>query len=503
MLIKHNPLIQRYTSLIGYYSGKVISYNTRSTRCSRCEHGHPKRDHDCRENFDGSARAMEPDMSVELVTNNKLLKEENVIISVLIGDDDSSAIAAIRREALHEVEKWSDTNHAKKNFNSRLYKLGLSAKVVNYFGQMFVRVLNHNKGNVEAAAEALSNIVPHAYGNHDKCGEWLKCREKDNNFIYKDLPKKQPLTDPKLFENLNNIFDKLSTNASKLAPCGSSQSNESFNNIVINKHPKINFMAHLNHSTIEKQKRAGKIASKERKEGTSYQTECDLDGLSELIKNFTDVNENSDLMECELVIFDLETTGISNSDEICQISASYKTKTFNVYMLPTKMNYHASKVTGLHIKQNKLYLHNTCLESFSDTLPILKKHLPEIKKEKNGLKLTNLALKFLGDNSTEGAHNGETDVRLLKEVLQAVGVKDELVKQMAKTTISILEKKQTDPILEKNKLSLMKLKPEVSAIFITKMANSGISLEILEKAFVTSGEAGVKSLLSENVDFHE
>ncbi|XP_074099929.1 uncharacterized protein LOC141528006 [Cotesia typhae] len=189
MLIKHNPLIQRYTSLIGYYSGKVISYNTRSTRCSRCEHGHPKRDHDCRENFDGSARAMEPDMSVELVTNNKLLKEENVIISVLIGDDDSSAIAAIRREALHEVEKWSDTNHAKKNFNSRLYKLGLSAKVVNYFGQMFVRVLNHNKGNVEAAAEALSNIVPHAYGNHDKCGEWLKYREKDNNFIYKDLPK--------------------------------------------------------------------------------------------------------------------------------------------------------------------------------------------------------------------------------------------------------------------------------------------------------------------------
>ncbi|XP_074109965.1 uncharacterized protein LOC141534487 [Cotesia typhae] len=368
---------------------------------------------------------MEPDMSVELVTNNKLLKEENVIISVLIGDDDSSAIAAIRREALHEVEKWSDTNHAKKNLNSRLYKLGLSAKVVNYFGQMFVRVLNHNKGNVEAAAEALSNIVPHAYGNHDKCGEWLKCREKDNNFIYKDLPKKQPLTDPKLFENLNNIFDKLSTNASKLAPCGSSQSNESFNNIVINKHPKNKFygssesfdyrvaaaVCQKNYGTkyieyvydklslscgkktkffrerkdearikkykisqtygfksrryFRKQKRAGKIASKERKEGTSYQTECDLDGLSELIKNFTDVNENSDLMECELVIFDLETTGISNSDEICQISASYKTKTFNVYMLPTKMNYHASKVTGLHIKQNKLYLHNTCLESLS------------------------------------------------------------------------------------------------------------------------------------------
>ncbi|CAH1106044.1 unnamed protein product [Psylliodes chrysocephalus] len=179
-----------YTSLIGYYSGKVISYNTRSTRCSRCEHGHTKSDHDCRKNFDGSARAMEPDMSVDLVTNNKLLKEENVIISVLIGDDDSSAIAAVRQEASHEVEKWSDTNHAKKNLTSRLYKLSLSAKVVNYFGQLFVRVLNHHKGNVEDTAEALKNIVPHAYGTHDKCKEWLKCHEKDNNFIYKDLPKK-------------------------------------------------------------------------------------------------------------------------------------------------------------------------------------------------------------------------------------------------------------------------------------------------------------------------
>ncbi|KAH0549838.1 hypothetical protein KQX54_015017, partial [Cotesia glomerata] len=385
-----------YTSLIGYYSGKVISYNTRSTRCSRCEHGHPKSDHDCRENFDGSARAMEPDMSVELVTNNKLLKEENVIISVLIGDDDSSAIAAIR---------------------CKLFRTDVCP------------CFKSQQNNVEAAAEALSNIVPHVYGNHDKCGEWLKCHEKENNFIYKDLPKKQPLTDPKLFENLNNIFDKLSANASKLAPCGSSQSNESFNNIVINKHPKNKFY------------------------GSSESFDYRVAAAKPLVFQT--------LMKYVKYLH-------------------HETKTLNVYMFPTKMNYHASKVTGLHIKQNKLHLHNTCLEmahnafrfdalmilrhlkyygllseflsivkGFSDTLPILKKHLPEIKKEKNGLKLTNLALKFLGDNSTDGAHNGETDVRILKEVLQAVGVKNELVKEMAETAINILEKKQTDPILEK------------------------------------------------------
>ena len=37
-----------------------------------------------------------------------------------------------------------------------------------------------------------------------------------------------------------------------------------------------------------------------------------------------------------IVIFDLETTGLSNTAEICQIAAIHIYETFNVYMIPSK-----------------------------------------------------------------------------------------------------------------------------------------------------------------------
>ncbi|TGZ39745.1 Uncharacterized protein DBV15_10868 [Temnothorax longispinosus] len=51
-------------SLIGYYSGLVLAYATRTKKCTMCEKGHEPSDHDCRLNFDRSAKAMEPDMAV-------------------------------------------------------------------------------------------------------------------------------------------------------------------------------------------------------------------------------------------------------------------------------------------------------------------------------------------------------------------------------------------------------------------------------------------------------
>ena len=53
--------------MIGIKSGKVIGYSTRNKRCAVCEAasraGQAKvRSHDCRLNWSGSSKTMEPDM---------------------------------------------------------------------------------------------------------------------------------------------------------------------------------------------------------------------------------------------------------------------------------------------------------------------------------------------------------------------------------------------------------------------------------------------------------
>ncbi|XP_043271195.1 uncharacterized protein [Venturia canescens] len=229
-----------HASLIGYHSGKVLSYATRTKRCAKCDRNHPKDDHDCRLNFDRSAKAMEPDMAIELITKNRLLLEENVSIAVMIGDDDASSIAAVRRESVHKIEKWSDINHAKKGLTSALYALKVPKEVINYFARAFSYAVYQNKGEAAAVRAALFNIIDHAYGNHDKCGDWCHSHAKENCGDDR-LKGSKALTDPELRSKLTTVIAKYANNAEKLAPCGSSQANESFNRIVSSKHPKAQF----------------------------------------------------------------------------------------------------------------------------------------------------------------------------------------------------------------------------------------------------------------------
>lgn len=333
-----------HASLIGYYSGKVLAYATRTKKCAKCDSGHMKTDHDCRLNFDRSAKAMEPDMAVELITKNELLTEENVSIAVIIGDDDASSIAAVRREASHRIEKWSDVNHAKKGFTSALYAFNVPRGIIDYLAHSFSCALHQNKGDEIAVRAALLNIVDHAYGNHVKCGDWCRSHT-DENYIYKRLPGGKPLTDPELRVKLTSACVKYANNADKLAPCGSSQPNESFNRIVCSKHPKAQFygasesMAYrvaaavcqknigttyvsqafetlnlspgkqttkyrqvkdkerLKKSVSSKsveikrrrlfiaKNRTKKNSSSQRREGITYETECGLDGISDLLKD--------------------------------------------------------------------------------------------------------------------------------------------------------------------------------------------------------------------------
>ncbi|XP_071652286.1 uncharacterized protein [Temnothorax longispinosus] len=214
-------------SLIGAKSGMVIGYGTRL-----CQAGHSLDDHDCRLNWTGSAKAMEPDIAIEIIAKNKDFEEHNVKLGTLIGDDDSSSIAAVCRECSHPVAKWSDLNHATKKLSKALWAQKVPRDVIEYLKYCFGCALKKNKGNVEATENAIKNIIPHAFDEHAKCGEWYRYAEDPENYTHNGLPGGKGLTGETMRQTLAAIFDVFWKNADKLAPCGSSQPNEAFNSSV-------------------------------------------------------------------------------------------------------------------------------------------------------------------------------------------------------------------------------------------------------------------------------
>ena len=58
---------------------------------------------------------MESDLAVEMLNTKK---DDTFQVSTLIGDDDSTTMALVRKQGNHQVVKWSDVNHAKKSLGT-------------------------------------------------------------------------------------------------------------------------------------------------------------------------------------------------------------------------------------------------------------------------------------------------------------------------------------------------------------------------------------------------
>lgn len=212
-------------------------YTVRSKDCRFCKLGHSKEDHDCHKNYDESAKSMEPHMAVELFKNNSLFDKENVCVNTIIGDEDSCTIASLKSESTHQIIKWSDFNHIKKGFTSHLYNLKMSQNLIQYYGKNFSIAIKENKGNPVKVKEALEAIVPHSFGDHHLCSTW--CEATNNvDYVHNNLPNGKPLSDLNLKLKLTKLISNYTTNVDKIAMCGSTQSNESFNQIVSSKNPK-------------------------------------------------------------------------------------------------------------------------------------------------------------------------------------------------------------------------------------------------------------------------
>lgn len=122
---------------------------------------------------------MEPEGAVDLIKRVPTLGETPVKYAVFIGDDDCSTISWIKEEVTYQVEKWSDTVHAKRSLINNLYKLKseqtfprgesiLSNKIIEYFGKSFSYAVDQNAGFKDGLKESIQLIV-HAFGIHENC----------------------------------------------------------------------------------------------------------------------------------------------------------------------------------------------------------------------------------------------------------------------------------------------------------------------------------------------
>lgn len=233
-----------YGAIIGYFTGKVLDVRTMNVDCVSCNKGIPKDQLDCRQNFEGTSKAMEAEAARSLVVKNKLLEKYNVQIGIYAADNDSTGIHAITSEIEHPIIKVDDTNHTKKGVMNQLYKVTniedplkeLSKNGKDYLRRCFSYALEQNKGDAPGLAKTLTNIPYHAHNIHDNCGEWCRYKSDKENYNHSSIP--GGFQSPELFEALKRIFDQLAKHADRFSSAASSQANESLINSIARKCPK-------------------------------------------------------------------------------------------------------------------------------------------------------------------------------------------------------------------------------------------------------------------------
>ncbi|XP_046587817.1 uncharacterized protein LOC124292970 [Neodiprion lecontei] len=230
-------------ALVGFFTKKVLTYISKNRKCRKCDRGHDSSDHDCRLNFEGSAKAMESAAAAHLATQNSIFDTCHVQLGIMIGDNDSSAIGSVRAASHHEVIKHSDKNHTSKGVVNELYKIKknhkeLTAGAIKYLQHCFNYCVAQNIGDPVEMGKGIRNIPSHCFNNHDNCGTW--CGYHANPESYRHSAIGDGFVSEQLFDALRCIFDVVASRADRFAGV-SSNVNESLNATIASKAPKMRF----------------------------------------------------------------------------------------------------------------------------------------------------------------------------------------------------------------------------------------------------------------------
>ncbi|CAG2213417.1 unnamed protein product [Mytilus edulis] len=224
--------------------------------------------------------------------------------------------------------------------------------------------ISSNQSKEDELCERLDSIVPHLFGDHSGCsGDWCTYSKQPETYRYKHLPKGEPLSNENLRKHLETVTENYKKRSSQLVDLGSTQSNENFNNIVASKAPKIGqsyggtsslkarvsaavLQKNEGYTWVNKHKKTFQQIKAAVLEGETYQPQ---------------IKENVAVRDIETIptkyslegidnyaVFDLETTGLSRTSDITQISAYDGTNMLNLYVSPRQsISSKARDVTGI------------------------------------------------------------------------------------------------------------------------------------------------------------
>lgn len=262
------------------------------------------------------------------------------------------------------------------------------------------------------------NIERHTFGEHEECGDWCGAKEDPAN---KSLPRQTSFTEEKYpgwRSDFHAVLLSQAREAENLAPCGSTQQNESFNHMAVTRAPKSRFYAGTEANflrvsaavceknlgsaytkqvfgnsalspsafrtrlNLERRKRVKalyqsrpdikarrltlKMNKAANKDGVTYQS-----GMASVMERASEAASGPSWLPelihvtdaCVPVIIDLETTGFLATDQIVQIAVKCGTEQQFWYMVPTKKIHPGpAAVTGLNMRNGKLYLHALILQ---------------------------------------------------------------------------------------------------------------------------------------------
>ncbi|CAC5420498.1 unnamed protein product [Mytilus coruscus] len=384
---------------------------------------------------------MEPDMACSMIQR---LAEDGYTVGTLHSDNDATTQSRLPRSII----KKDDKTHLKKNLSKRLcglsknYKQLKSAKVIPYIVRCFMYAISRHQNCKQSMKAELATIVPHIFGHHEQCSPtWCTYIKDPTKFRFKHLPNGKALSGDKLKEELDKLAQSYIERADRLLNLGSTQSNESFNNSVASFAPKNRFYggtkslkARVSSAVMQKNEGYGwlskvnkksllspghltilhgirkdrrrkqirktqsttnfkrkrltikskKLKDNQRetvKEGDTYGGEIEV---QEHIDTETIPSKMKFEGEESVVVFDLETTGLSRKSDITQLAAFDGTTVFNEYVSPREViSPKVSELTGLtfDFSCDQMYHHGKPVES-RDIQIVLLKFIDFISKKK-------------------------------------------------------------------------------------------------------------------------
>ena len=111
----YNSLTGRGT-IVGTNTGKCIDFATKNKVCRICQiaskSGKALSKHDCCKNFCRTVKSIESAICEELFSKPSY--------QVMIGDEDSSSEARIKKNVNPDIEKWADKNHVVRTLSKYL-----------------------------------------------------------------------------------------------------------------------------------------------------------------------------------------------------------------------------------------------------------------------------------------------------------------------------------------------------------------------------------------------